>query len=85
MYETYIGKTIDDHIHDFKTLMNSHITETRSGVSTYSFPIHVFNCSQINNKQLEEPVLYMCIYIKLLLDKLSSLLNFVNKIILVTL
>ena len=34
MYETYIGKTIGDQIHGFKTIMNSHITESRSGVST---------------------------------------------------
>ena len=27
MYETYIGKTINDHIHGFKTRMNNNITE----------------------------------------------------------
>ena len=27
MYETYIGKTINDHIHGFKTTMNNNITE----------------------------------------------------------
>ena len=43
MYETYIGKTIGDHIHDFKTRMNNHITDGRIGVSTCKFPIHVFN------------------------------------------
>ena len=46
MYETYIGKTIGDHIHGFKTRMNNHITESRSGVSTCKFHIHVCNCSQ---------------------------------------
>ena len=46
MYETYIGKTIGDNIHGFKTRMNNHITESRSGVSTCKFHIHVFNCSQ---------------------------------------
>ena len=44
MYETYIGKTIGDQIHGFKTIMNSHITESRSGVSTCKFSIHVFSC-----------------------------------------
>ena len=34
MCETYIGKTVGDHIHGFKTRMNNHITENRSGVST---------------------------------------------------
>ena len=28
MYEISIGKTIGDHIHGFKTRMNSHITES---------------------------------------------------------
>ena len=32
--ETYIGKTIGDHIHGFETRMNNHIIESRSGVST---------------------------------------------------
>ena len=27
MYETYTGKTINDHNHGFKTTMNNHITE----------------------------------------------------------
>ena len=48
MYETYIGKTIGDHIHGFKIRMNN-ITESRRGVSTCKFPTHVFNCNQINN------------------------------------
>ena len=54
MYENYIEKFIGDHIHDFKTRMNNHIAESRSGVSTCKFPIHVFNCSQINKGQLEQ-------------------------------
>ena len=33
MYETYIGKTVGDHIHGFKTRINNN-TESRSGVST---------------------------------------------------
>ena len=55
MYETYIGKTIADHTRGFKKRMNNHISASRSEVSTCKFPIHVFNCSQINNGQLEEP------------------------------
>ena len=38
MYKTYIWKDIGDHIHGFKTRMNNHITEGRSGVSTCKFP-----------------------------------------------
>ena len=55
MYETYIGKTVGDHIHVIKTRMSNNITESRSGVSTCKFPIHVFNCIKRNNRQLEEP------------------------------
>ena len=50
-----LKKTIGDHIHGFKTRMNNCITESRSGVSTCKFPIHVFNCVNGNNRQLEEP------------------------------
>ena len=59
MYETYIEKTTGDHIQGLKTKMNNHITKSRSGVSTCKFPIHVSNCSQINNGQLEETFLYI--------------------------
>ena len=51
MYETYIGKTVGDHIHGFKTRMNNHITESRSGVSSCKLPIHVFNCIKRNNRR----------------------------------
>ena len=71
MYETYIGKTIGDHINGFKTRMNNHITESRSGVSTFKFPIHVFNCIKRNNRQLQEPFFY--IYVKLFLKSNSRL------------
>ena len=54
MYETYIGKTIGDHIPRFK-IMNNHNTESRSWVSTCKFPIHVFNCIKRNHRQLEDP------------------------------
>ena len=30
MYETYIRKTIGDHVHGFKTRVNNHVTESRS-------------------------------------------------------
>ena len=71
MYQTYIGKTVGNHIHGFKTRMNNHITESRSGVSTCKFPIHVFNCIKRNNRQLEEPFFY--IYVMLSLKSNSCL------------
>ena len=41
MYETYLGKTVGNHIHDFKIRMINYITENRRGLSTSKFPIHV--------------------------------------------
>ena len=71
MYETYIGKIVGDHIHDFKTSMDNHITESRSWVSMCKFTIHVFNCIKRNNRQSEEPFFY--IYVMLSLKSNSSL------------
>ena len=39
MYETYIGKTIGNHIPGIKTRINNHITKNRSWVSTCKFLI----------------------------------------------
>ena len=50
-----LEKAIGDHVHAFKTRINDHITESRSGVSTCKFSINVFNCIKSNNRQLEEP------------------------------
>ena len=72
MYETYIGKTVGDHIHVIKTRMSNHITESRSGVSTCKFPILVFNCIKRNNRQLEEPFF---LYIRHALLKSNSCLE----------
>ena len=47
MHETYIGKTIHDHIHGFKTIMNNHITAGRSGVSTCKFPMSLIALKEI--------------------------------------
>ena len=55
IYEAYIGQTIGDHIHGFKTRINNHITKSSSEVLTCKSPIHFLNCSQRNNGQLEEP------------------------------
>ena len=53
MYAISIGKTIGDHIHGFKTRINSHITESRSGISMCKSPIYVFNYIKRNNRQSE--------------------------------
>ena len=81
MHETYIGKTVGNHIHGFKTRMNNHITESRRGASTCKFSIHVFNCIKRNNRQLEEPFFY--IYIMLSLQnksRLESLETFIKEV-----
>ena len=61
MHEIYIG----NHIYGFKTRMINHITESRRGVSTCKFPIHVFNCIKRNNRQLEESFFYICVMLSL--------------------
>ena len=71
MCESYIGKTIGDQVHGFKTRMNNHISESKRGVSPCKFPVHVFNCSKTNNKQLEEP--FFNIYVMLSLKDNSRL------------
>ena len=70
MYEIYIGKTIVDHIHGFKTRMNKDFTKSKSGVC--KFLIHVFNCSQRNNRQLEEPLYIYNHYIYIMLIPVQS-------------
>jgi len=52
--ETYIGKTIGDNTSGFKSRMNQHISECRTGISSCHFPRHVFECGMKNNN-LKEP------------------------------
>ena len=72
IYETYIGKTIGGHIHGFKTRMSNHNSESTSEVSKCKFPIHVFNCSKRNNRQLVEPFFYL--YVMLFLKRKEEML-----------
>ena len=53
MYENLIEKAISNYIHGFKT-KNNHTTKSRSGMLSWKFPSHAFNCSERNNRQLEE-------------------------------
>ena len=62
MYETYIEKTVSDHIHGFKRRIKNYITESRSGVSTWKFLIHDINCIKTKNLQLEEPFFKYILY-----------------------
>ena len=52
--ETYIGKTVGDNIVGFKSRINQHISDCRTGDSTCKFPIHVYKCD-LKNKCLNEP------------------------------
>ena len=52
--ETYIRKTDGDNIVGFKYRMNQHISDSRTGDSTWKFPIHIYKCG-LKNKSLNEP------------------------------
>ena len=49
--EIYIGKTVGDNIVEFKSRMDQHISDSRTGVSTFEFPIHFYKCG-LKNKCL---------------------------------
>ena len=61
--ETYIGKTVGDNIVRFKSRMNQHISDSRTGVSTCKFPVHVYKCG-LKNKSLNEPFFEINVMIK---------------------
>ena len=52
--KNFIGKTVGDNIVGFKSRMDQHINDSRTGISTYKFPIHVYKCG-FKNKRLNEP------------------------------
>ena len=60
--ETYIGKTVGDNIVGFKSRMNQHISDSRTGVSTCKFPMH--KCG-LKNKNLIEPFSEINVMMKL--------------------
>ena len=53
--ETYIWKIVGDNIVGFKSRMNQHISDSRTGDWTCKFSIHVYKCG-LKNKCLNEPV-----------------------------
>ena len=52
--ETYIGKTVGANIVGFRSRMNQHISDNRTGDWTCKFPMHVYKCS-LKNKCLYKP------------------------------
>ena len=43
--ETYIGKTVSNNAVGFKSRINQHISDCRTGISTCTFSIHVYHCA----------------------------------------
>ena len=62
--ERYIGKTVGDNVVGFKSKINQHISDCRTGTSTCKFPIHVYHCA-MKNKCLKEPYFQLNIMMKL--------------------
>ena len=62
--ETYIGKTVGDNIFGFKSRMNQHISDSRTGVSACKFSIHFYK-GGLKSKCLNEPIFEINVMIKL--------------------
>ena len=62
--ETHIGKTVGDNAVGFKSRINQHVNDFRTGTSTCKFPIHVYHCA-MKNKCLNEPYFQLNIIMKL--------------------
>ena len=60
---TYIRKTVGDNIVRFKSRMNQHSSDSRTGDSTCKFPIHVYKCD-LKNKCLNEPIFEINVMMK---------------------
>ena len=63
---TYIGQTTN-----FRLRMNNHISESRSGVSSCTFPRHVFQCGNKHNN-LKEPFFKVFAFMSLSSSKLLT-------------
>ena len=62
--EIYIGKTVGNHIVIFKSRMNQRISDSRTGVLTCKFPVHVYNWG-LKNKCVNKPFYEINIMMKL--------------------
>ena len=72
--ETYIGKTVGDVFG--LSRINQLITDCRTGIFTFKFPVHLYYCAMNNKECLEEPYLQSNIIMKL---KESQQLQFYEK------
>ena len=55
--ETCIGKTVGDNVVHFKSAINQHISDCRTGICTGKFPIHVYHCV-MKTKCLKKPHIF---------------------------
>ena len=62
--ETYIRKTVGDNVIGFKSRMNQHTSDSRTGDSTCKFSIHVYKCG-LKNQCLNEPFFEIKVMMKL--------------------
>ena len=62
--ETYIGKTVGNNIVGFKSRINQHICDCKTGISICKFPIHIYHCA-MKNICLTEPHFQLNIMMKL--------------------
>ena len=53
--ETYIEKSVGDNFVGFKSRINQHISDCRTGISTCKFPIQVYHCV-MKNKSLKSHI-----------------------------
>ena len=60
IYIYIFGKTVGDNVVGFKSRINQHISDCRTGTSTCKFPIHVYHCA-MRNKSLKEPFKHLLI------------------------
>ena len=59
--ETYIGKSVGDNIVGFKSRINQQNSDCRTGISTWTFPAHVYHCV-MNNEYLKKPYFQLNIW-----------------------
>ena len=62
--ETYIGKTVGYNVASFKSRINHHVSDCRTGTSTCKVSIQVYYCAT-KNKCLEKSYFHLSIMMKL--------------------
>ena len=63
--ETYIGNTVGDNFVGFKSRINQPITDCKTSIFTFKFPIHAYHYAMKNKECLKEPYFQSNIMMKL--------------------